>query len=828
MTQTPTAQTINQTAEKPTVPTSSLWLAGRPILKALLGAACIIGITAILDYYQCRVFQSMVLIQRLETSSIIVREGLNEQWAALRSLSAFVAADPSVDRASAQAYTKTLHEIWPSVGSLQLIREGTLFLSDGPASDGTEASPELNLDKFASKDIGLGSEEISVSLLGQKRTDTSVVVGNLPVIRTDTEVGDNQDLDLWGHAVVSFSLNDLLKDAERISVEAPVLLNWQVIKPNGLISSSSFDGALSADQASNYIDLPLGNFLLRLTATPGQDWSPNWPGRAIWWLGGLALAPAVGALILILFSQPRRLKQAAEQAIRAQEDAELRFRAICDNSPTEVYLKDTQSRLVLANRQMMTDYGQHGDELIGKTPLDLFPPESAHEHLAHDHAVMLSGEAIANEYQTPFPGGMRTQLSLRFPIRNQKGEITTIGAIDTDITDRKATEEALIFAKTEAERAALAKSRFVASASHDLRQPLAALKLMIYDLAQVQKASDQESILHTMNASANAMTDLIENFLDLTKLEIGGVTRELQDFKIGDLLGRVAVEFEPLAKQKGLDLRVLPCGQTIQSDFDLLGRIIKNFVANAIRYTHKGRILLGCRRQGLDLEIQVWDTGLGIEPEEQDKIFDEFYQISNKNPDQSGTLGLGLSIANHCAKLLDSRIVLRSSPGQGSVFCVRVPLGDPEANQPDPIELALAAGQQSFDGVRMLLIDDDEHIRISLARLLERWGASVTAVGEFGQAVLSLGRELELPDVIIADYNLSENHTGKDFISTARAQFDPHVPAILVTGDMDVLRSADPTRDGFPTLPKPVEPAKLRALLHHLLRSKRITTDAHG
>ena len=702
-----------------------------PVLFACLGAVAVIGVTAVLDHYQCLMFQKIAVQDHLEKARGRLVSSLDKRLFVLDSLAAYVSANPTLTAEAFDGYAMALQERFSELERLELLRQGQ------PLWRAPSRSLDESLGKNGERIMAwwplpegtVTSDEITLAVLGGQ-TAAPQIIGARPVFTAQPEPSDNPQPAFWGYAIAHFQMNKLLADAMIDQSSGIVLFNWEELPPETEVPGDAGHPTDSAPPGSQFLDFSFGSSTWRLTAYPKPGWSPNWPGRAILWFAGLALAPTIGGLIFIFFSQPRRLRKAVDRAIEAQEDAELRFRAIFDNSPTEIYLKDTESRLVLANRQMKEDYGSLAEELIGKTPLDLFPAKSADEHLAHDHAVMLSGQAIANEYQISFPGGVRTQLSLRFPIRNKSGEITTIGAIDTDITDRKAIEEALIEAKNEAERAAQAKSRFVASASHDLRQPLAALKLMIYDLSQSHKASDLASILNTMTVSADAMTGLIDNFLDLTKLEIGGITTEFQDFGIDELLEQVAVEFEPLAKQKALDLRVVPCSLTVQSDFDLLARIVKNLVANAIRYTEKGRVVVGCRRRGLEIDLQVWDSGPGIEPDEHHKIFDEFYQVAERKSGHSGTLGLGLSIAHRSARLLDTQILLESEPGKGSVFSVRLPLGAQTAHQPDPIELALAMGQQGFDGVRLLLIDDDDNIRVSLARLLQRWGAEVTAVSQ--------------------------------------------------------------------------------------------------
>ena len=294
--------------------------------------------------------------------------------------------------------------------------------------------------------------------------------------------------------------------------------------------------------------------------------------------------------------------------------------------------------------------------------------------------------------------------------------------VSRDTTRHKQVEDQLRHAMEEAKQANVAKSRFLAAASHDLRQPIQALGLLNAALAYDVDDPSLKEITANMGHAIDAMRSVLDALLDISKLEAGVVTPEFSVFPIAPLIDRIVGELSFEAHAKGLELRAVSSSAHVRSDRDLLERVVQNFVSNAIRYTKSGRILIGCRRQGSNLQLQIWDTGPGIEADQQERIFEEFYQLDNPARDRSKLLGLGLAIVERLARLLDHPIKVRSDLGLGSMFSVVLPVevGDETmVDQRDPLPMI------ELNGKRILILDDDEGVVEATMSLLSRWGADV-------------------------------------------------------------------------------------------------------
>jgi signal transduction histidine kinase/CheY-like chemotaxis protein len=364
----------------------------------------------------------------------------------------------------------------------------------------------------------------------------------------------------------------------------------------------------------------------------------------------------------------------------------------------------------------------------------------------------------------------------------------------------------------EAERANLAKSRFLASASHDLRQPMHALGLFIADLSRKEHTPDTRTLIERIAASAEAMENLLDSLLDISKLDAGVVTSSPRGFALGPLFERIGSDYDHAARERGLRLRVRPTTLWIHSDPLLFERILINLVGNALRYTPQGSIFVAARRRGDHVLIQVRDSGLGIAPENQSSIFVEFVQLDNPARDRSKGLGLGLAIVRRLADLLYHPITLRSASGRGSVFGVMVPLARAENSvEPKPLQ------EQDLLGRIIVMIDDDSLAQESLAGLLRAWGCFVVANDSLTGALDAL-EEMEVePEIAISDYRLPGPHTGLDIIAEMRERFGATLPALLLSGDTGPETLLEATARQVPLLHKPVRPAKLRAALSHLL-----------
>ena len=375
--------------------------------------------------------------------------------------------------------------------------------------------------------------------------------------------------------------------------------------------------------------------------------------------------------------------------------------------------------------------------------------------------------------------------------------------------------------KEEAERATLAKSRFLASASHDLRQPMHALGMFIGSLSLLPHDDQSRHLIDRVDASVRAMQNLLDALLDISRLEAGVLRVQTQHFPVQELFGQLQRDFASTAEDKGLSLRFRPSRLWLDSDPILLHRIVLNLISNALRYTPRGGVLVASRNRGSHVLIEVWDTGIGIPPESQAEIFMEFVQIANPERNRDKGLGLGLAIVERTARLLDHPLRLVSQPGRGSRFTIEVPAAPAAAQLIRPVAAPVALGQ--FSNIRLLVIDDDELSRQGLIVLLESWGCKISAAEDLVQA-LQMVRHDGPPDLIACDYRLSDGANGLDAIKELRGSKNLDVPAFLISADTDaeLIRSADAA--GITLLHKPLRPARLRALMHQLLQ--RIEDDA--
>ncbi|WP_329603567.1 response regulator [Acidiphilium iwatense] len=408
------------------------------------------------------------------------------------------------------------------------------------------------------------------------------------------------------------------------------------------------------------------------------------------------------------------------------------------------------------------------------------------------------------------------------PYRTHDGGVGGVVITFTDITERRHVADALAAAKHQAELANRAKSRFLAAASHDLRQPLQTL-VLIQGMLEKQGQGDIPRDLTTkLGQTLDAMLSMLNTLLDINQIEAGAVHADLVDFPIGGLLGRLDDEFAYLAKAQGLTLRVVPCGLSIRSDPHLLEQMVRNLLSNALKYTRHGKILLGCRRHGGTLRIEIWDAGIGIPEAELSAIFQEYHQIDNAAREYSRGLGLGLSIVQRLADLLGHRVQVRSRPGKGSVFAIEVAL-PPYETLPQHARRQKAgdiAASDSHTGT-ILIVEDDPKIRSLLDLFLTEAGHRTAAARDGAAALALVARERLQPDLILTDYNLPGNVNGLQLAATLRQRLRRPVPAILLTGDIstDALRNI--AGEDCVALHKPVRLTALTSAIQRLLAAPR-------
>jgi len=369
--------------------------------------------------------------------------------------------------------------------------------------------------------------------------------------------------------------------------------------------------------------------------------------------------------------------------------------------------------------------------------------------------------------------------------------------------------------KNEAEAASKAKSRFLAAASHDLRQPAHALGLFVARLKQLPSNAQTLELVSGVEASAHALQDMLNAFFDYSRLDSQLTHASLCSFELNTVFDRLRTSFSETAAQKGLRLRIRPCREWVQSDPVLLERVLLNLLGNAVQHTPSGTVMLACRpshKRGF-LRVQVRDSGIGIAEQHQKKVFEEFYQVENPERDRNKGLGLGLSIVERSCKLLNHELHLRSALGCGCTFTVLVPVGQAEetrvfAATPDVAKL------HDIRGMRVMLIEDDELGRAALNGLLQSWGCVVIEASSASSALERWDHRL-VPDFILTDYRLLGAQSGVDAVRSLRAAAGREVPACVISGDTaeDVKELINTA--GLLLLQKPVRPAKLRSVLRH-------------
>lgn len=362
-------------------------------------------------------------------------------------------------------------------------------------------------------------------------------------------------------------------------------------------------------------------------------------------------------------------------------------------------------------------------------------------------------------------------------------------------------------------RASVAKSTFLAAASHDLRQPLHALTLFVGALDHRLKDGESRQILGQVQGSLTAMRSLFDALLDVSRLDAGIVEPRVETFDLRPMLERLAAEYEPQAADKGLAWRCVSTSAVVRSDPVLLERILRNLLSNAVRYTNRGEVGLECTRQGPRLAITVADTGIGIPKERQQEVFLEFHQLDNPERDRTKGLGLGLAIVDRLARLLGHDLALDSEPGRGSRLTVHVPAGDPT-----DLRSAVATDSGAISdlaGLRVLVIDDDAAIREGMAHLLRTWQCIAVLASSEEEAVRAVLDPDGPPDVLVADYRLWRGAVGTQVLERLWRQLGRRLPALLVTGDTAPERLREAGASGHALLHKPVPPARLRAFLRH-------------
>jgi two-component system CheB/CheR fusion protein len=525
--------------------------------------------------------------------------------------------------------------------------------------------------------------------------------------------------------------------------------------------------------------------------------------------------------VVITFSDVSEMKAVERelQAARAYSDS------IIATVRQSLVVVDEDLRIISASRAFYRMFAVEPRETMGQRLAESSNALNVPAIKGFLAAIQAGGDVEDQEIEIELPAlGRRSLLMNAREIREEPFARRKILVAIDDITEAKREGEALASAKLEAERANLGKSRFLAAASHDLRQPLQTISLLQGLLEHRIKDEATLKLVERLDRTVTAMSGTLNKLLDINQLEAGVVRPEIVDFPISDVFERLKTEFVYLASDLGVEWRVVPCSLSVRSDPQLLEQIIRNLLSNAVKYSSKGKLLLGCRRRGDKLSIEVWDTGMGIPAGELQAIFEEFHQLDNPSRERTKGLGLGLAIVQRLAALLGHPIDVRSRLGLGSVFTVEAPISLPGAAH----QAAICAPKQADTlpdkkadeppaGGSILIVEDDPALRETLELLLTGQGYRVWSAADGWSAMEQVAQGAKQPDLVIADYNLPNGLTGIQVASSLQKVFDHPAQIIILTGDISTGTLREIASHPYTHVNKPMKAQELMRVIQRLL-----------
>ncbi|MFO1123663.1 MAG: PAS domain-containing hybrid sensor histidine kinase/response regulator [Hyphomicrobiales bacterium] len=557
----------------------------------------------------------------------------------------------------------------------------------------------------------------------------------------------------------------------------------------------------------------------------------------------LASAVGVSSARLVIALMLERHSTHARGALRLLDDASAAIQynrdvlqSAIDNVGQGIAVFDRDMALICWNTQF-EDFLQLGAEMVRVgTPLAEIVPaflartDSGQDQgadrlrkLTQTHVVfrerMKDGGKVLEVRSSAMPDGgvVATFIDVTESVQSAESLQRVNESLERRVAERTAEltrlNQALAQAKAEAESANHSKTRFLAAASHDILQPLNAARLFAASLVERTRESDESVLVRNVDASLEAVEDILSALLDISRLDAGVMKADVAPFRIDEMLQALALEFTPAAARKGLRLKVVPCSLAIETDRKLLRRVLQNLVANAIKYTRNGKVLMGCRRRGSRLRIEVYDTGPGIPADKRAVIFQEFQRLHGE--DEQPGLGLGLSIVERIARVLEAPVSVASVPDRGSCFAIEVPIAAVELPRVAPVKPQLLRSPGLPDAVTVLIIDNETAILDGMEALLGGWGFVVHRARNQAEALKALQAAGNRIDMILADYHLARED-GISVVRALRKRARRPIPAVLVTADRSPAVADSALANDIHILRKPVKPAALRAAMAHV------------
>lgn len=562
--------------------------------------------------------------------------------------------------------------------------------------------------------------------------------------------------------------------------------------------------------------------------------------------------------LVVLYSDITDIKNSEmARRIQALEESERWIRVVTDHVPALIAYVGADMTVQFCNKVYEAWYGRNGESPLGKHLQEVHQPELYRRLMPHVQKV-LKGESVNFEFEeTNDTGETRYMLRAYVPNVDIEGQVTGFFVLIRDITDRRKTalalerayddleqrvkertaaltglnnqlrqeideraavEARLRDAKMDAERANLSKTKFLAAVSHDLLQPLNAARLFTSALLEHSFGPKAEGLVRSVSTSLDDVENLLGTLVDISKLDAGVIKPDIMAFDLRDLLNNIAREFRQMALAEGLTLDFVPSSAVVESDSQLLARILRNFLTNAIRYTGSGRILLGCRRHADHVLLQVWDTGPGIPQDKLTEIFQEFKRIRPTGSQPDKGLGLGLAIVDKISRMLGHEVTVSSIEGKGSVFSVKVPVGRLQPKRQTQEENRIVSNDSGLGGARIWVIDNDHAICQGMQTLLEGWDCQVISAVSLEDLERQLDPASSEVDLILADYHLDNDENGVDVVADINGRRHCPAPVVMITANYTNELKQHIRELGYVLMNKPVKPLKLRSALNHLLR----------